>query len=148
MLHTLWMHASSEQFSKLNYVERGLSRLCGGHGELPHEVLWRNLMELCELRRSLVQTYGTLIHSHHAHLSEVKSTVPSTPPICWSPASNFKGLAFAESIANANPWCVGGEAVLYSPGYTLYHLPRLHICIHVVAQQSITSVSQHQQSGD
>ena len=53
MLHTLWMHASSEQFLvKLNYVERGLSRLCGGHGELPCEVLWRNLMELCELRRS------------------------------------------------------------------------------------------------
>ena len=34
------MYASSEQFLvKLNYVERGLSRLCGGHGELPHEVL-------------------------------------------------------------------------------------------------------------
>ena len=26
------MHASSEQFSKLNYVERGLSRLCGDTG--------------------------------------------------------------------------------------------------------------------
>ena len=47
------MHASSEQFSKFNYVERGLSRLFAGHGELPHEVLRRNLMELCELRRSL-----------------------------------------------------------------------------------------------
>ena len=43
------MPSSSE---KLNYVERGLLRLCSGHGELPHEVLWRNLMELCELRRS------------------------------------------------------------------------------------------------
>ena len=36
---------------KLNYVERGLLRICGGHGELPHEILWRNLIELCELRR-------------------------------------------------------------------------------------------------
>ena len=26
------MHASSEQFYKLNYVESGLSRLCGGQG--------------------------------------------------------------------------------------------------------------------
>ena len=33
-------------FYKLNYVESGLSRLRGGHGELPHEVLWHNLMEL------------------------------------------------------------------------------------------------------
>ena len=39
-------------FVKLNYVERRLSRLCGGHGELPCEVLLRNLMELCELRQS------------------------------------------------------------------------------------------------
>ena len=31
---------ASEQFSvKLNYVERGLSRLFGGHGELPCDVL-------------------------------------------------------------------------------------------------------------
>ena len=29
------MHASSEQFSKLNYVERGLSRLFAGHGRGP-----------------------------------------------------------------------------------------------------------------
>ena len=52
MLHTLWMHASSEQFfNKLNYAERGLLHLCGGFRELPCEVLWHNLMKLYELRQ-------------------------------------------------------------------------------------------------
>ena len=37
MLHTLGMHASSEQFlGKLNYVERGLSRLFGEYQETPN----------------------------------------------------------------------------------------------------------------
>ena len=94
------------------------------HGALPHNLLVQVHTCTCTNIRC------TLIHSHHAHSSEVKSTVLSTPPICWSPASNFKGLTFAESIANASPWCVWVRlyCIRQDTPYTC-HLPRLHICI-------------------
>ena len=51
MLHTLWMHASSEQVKLRRKRVIAIMRWVRG---TPTWGLWRNLMELCELRRSRV----------------------------------------------------------------------------------------------
>ena len=54
-MYTYMKSYNSKYPVTLNYVESGLSRLCGEHGELPHEVY---LMELhvCELSDTCIYT--------------------------------------------------------------------------------------------
>ena len=61
------------------------------------EFRWHNLIGWCG--NYLTCTRLLYYFTHHAF-----TDLLSTPPTCWSPANNFKGLATA--------WC---EALLYSP---------------------------------
>ena len=91
------MHASSEQFLvKLNYVERGLSRLCGGHGEIP-------------------QRFYDVTSWSYVNLDDPYSIPVSRPP---PPFFNLWARPALRRFSIPECWAgAGNEATLVSRGY-------------------------------
>ena len=74
-----WYVAYSQAriLAKFNYVERGLRFIqAHGYGEFPCAVLWCNLMELCELRRSLAgRIIGASLNEPHTSVTALRTRV-------------------------------------------------------------------------